>query len=369
MNIEVVKPQTPCFFVGNLLTLFCSMKTSRQDRRQGSSRNSLFNSEAASASIPTSLAPPEMDLQASLQERNSNDHDQLNDALTSQYVPHPNDPLMWDQDLETKEYGPAVAGDFAVRGADDEAAMSVNDIHQGSIGNCHFLSALGAVVQTQPELIRNAINGPKADGTYDVTIWCHAGWDESREMQQYTFNMSSSFVVYQDQSDHPMRAVREWSGRDAFAHSGDRDQEGNEELWVKLIEKAFAIMSGGWEKVDGGYGGWAMLALEVLTGEPHREHYFNGVDPEDNIAQRPSGLDHHISTEEIRDTIVYHLEAGHAVTCADNGHSVTVIEADDDTITIRDQASATDNDQGYSTYTWEDFRNTYRKFVTRLEYN
>lgn len=343
------------------------MKTSRQDRRQGASRNSIFNQEAAAASLPQSLAPPALDLQASLDQRNSNDGDRLNDALTPTYQAHVNDPVMWDGDLADKEYGPAVTGEFAVQGTDDQAAISANDVFQGSIGNCYFLSALASVADTRPELIRNAISGPKADGTYDVTIYCHAGWDESREMQQYTFNMSSSFVVWQDLSDHPIRAMQEYSGADAFAHGADRDAEGNEELWVKLIEKAFAIMSGGWEKVDGGFGGWAMLALEVLTGERHDEHYFNGVDPEANIASRPSSRMDRISTEEIRNTIVSNLEAGNSVTCADNGHSVTVMEADMDSITIRDQAAAFGDNQGYTTYSWEDFRNTYRKFVTRAE--
>ncbi len=318
-------------------------------------------------------SPPENVIQASTVDatsRNGITTDEYNDASTAGYVPHVNDPTIWTDSGYEHKYGPRVEGPTAHRGEGDTSDIAANDVHQGALGNCYFLAALAGIAQQQPELIRNAIEGPLQDGTYNISLWSTSQWDESRAPQRYTFNMSPSFVVWGDLSDHPIRSVQEMEGQDAHSNRADRDEQGNMELWVKLLEKGFAIMRGGWEKVDGGIGGWPMMALETLTGERHYEHYFGGI-PEhlqhldrENLT-RPSSRTDAISDEELRTTIIHNLEVGNVVTAENSGHAVTVISADEEGITLRDQARTSEND-GRTTYTWADFRTNYMKFTTRL---
>ena len=48
-------------------------------------------------------------------------------------------------------------------------APTLSDIHQAEIGDCYFLSALGAVVEEDPDAISQKIHD-NGDGTYTVTF-------------------------------------------------------------------------------------------------------------------------------------------------------------------------------------------------------
>lgn len=335
----------------------------------------------ASVDMPTqgsrSFAPPEPVLQASAIDattRNGNPNDEFNDALTAEYIPHQNDPELWDDDFSKYHTnGPLINGPLFHRGEGDENEISPNDVHQGDIGNCYLMAALTGVAKQNPELIRNAIEGPLDDGTYNVHLFSTTSWDESVENSPVTINVSPSFVVFGNMDDHPLKefgVVEKYKDKLAYASNADRDENGNMELWVSLIEKAHAQLYGGWEKVDGFQGGWPMMVLEMLTGEPYMEHYFDGVpehleDRERQYFTRPSSRLDAISTEELRDTIIGNLNAGKVVTAANKGHAFTVWEADEESITVRDQQSARDADEGFATYTWEEFRSNFMKFTTR----
>ncbi len=322
------------------------------------------------------MSPPETVIQASTEDatlRNGNPNDGFNDALTSSYVPHANDPEMWTMTdiAHDHEYGPAVAGPISHQGEGDTDAFSYNDVHQGSIGNCYFMAALTSIAQQQPDLLRNAISGPNPDGTYNVTLYTDAGWEEDQDMVQQTITITSSFAVWEDLSHSNQPGFAAWSGTDAHADGADRDAAGNEELWVNLIEKAYAALLGGYEKVDGMAGGYPMMALEALTGERHYDHYFDGVpdhyaDEERSFYTRDSSRTDQISNDELSQTIIQNLADGNAVTAETRGHAVTVLSANEETITLRDQQATYNGDaDGLSTYTWEEFRSRYMKFTTR----
>jgi hypothetical protein len=106
---------------------------------------------------------------------------------------------------------------------------SANDIYQGDLGDCYFLSTLSAVAKVDPALIRKDIINNN-DGTYTVD-----------------FNKGSGIKPIRVSADLPTDS----DGQLAYAGLGS----GNS-VWVAIFEKAFAdfrtaaksyaSLSGGW---------------------------------------------------------------------------------------------------------------------------
>jgi hypothetical protein len=151
------------------------------------------------------------------------------------------------------------SGAAFVKGTADVNAIDPNDVQQGQLGDCYLLSAMAAVARANPEAIRRLVRGPNADGTYDVTIYSDTGGVFSTEWTPKTVKVTPSFPSYA-------------SGAPAFAERGDIDPaQGGPELWVMLIEKAYATVEGGYSDIEGGYVSKAMTRLtgvESKTFEP-----------------------------------------------------------------------------------------------------
>ncbi|KAL4474670.1 hypothetical protein ABPG72_002263 [Tetrahymena utriculariae] len=116
--------------------------------------------------------------------------------------------------------------------------ITPNDIQQGMLGDCYFLSALSCLAQ-EPHRILNLFITRKTNkyGIYCVQI-CHDGvWK----------------AVYVD--DHIPCCHK----KPAFTKAN-----GNE-LWVLLIEKAWAKLFGSYAKIESGY---CHEAMRDLTGAP-----------------------------------------------------------------------------------------------------
>jgi hypothetical protein len=213
-----------------------------------------------------SMTPPPSSLTAS---RNSN-------VDGASYAGHRNDPRSRNGELaNVTEYGGRQTGQIASRGAGDTNDFSANDVNQGAVGDCYLLAALMALATTRPELLKRAITGPKSDGTYDVRIYTGASDNPDQALVPKVVNVSPHFFVISEKAkSNKMGIPASEVGEKAFARGGDRDAGGNEELWVKLIEKAFAAEAGSYEAIDGGF---ATHVLEALTGEQQKEFWFNGV--------------------------------------------------------------------------------------------
>lgn len=133
------------------------------------------------------------------------------------------------------------AGDYSGAGA------SPSDVKQGGLGDCYLLAALAAVARANPKAIENMIKD-NGDGTYDVTIHVDTAW-WGKKLEKKTIKVKPTFPTK--------------DGKPVYAKEGEGGPKGPR-LWVMLIEKAYAIHKGGYDDIEGGFGGPAM---EAITGK------------------------------------------------------------------------------------------------------
>ena len=113
-------------------------------------------------------------------------------------------------------------------------------MRQGELGNCWFLSAISALAEYPvrvERLFRNSHSGPNEFGIYGVNICKNGQWTD---------------IVIDDWI--PVR-----DGEPVFSRA-----QGSE-LWVLLLEKAWAKLHGSYHSIENGL---AITALRDLTGAP-----------------------------------------------------------------------------------------------------
>jgi Calpain family cysteine protease len=121
--------------------------------------------------------------------------------------------------------------------------VNFDDVVQGQIANCYMVGAFSAVAQANPDTIKNAFK-ENADGTVTVHFF---------EKQA---NGTMKPVDVTIDRDLPQSS---WGGS-LYAKSRDK-----QELWVGLLEKAYAQWKGDYNKV--GNGGYPGEVIASLTGK------------------------------------------------------------------------------------------------------
>eukprot|EP00943_MAST-04B_sp_MAST-4B-sp1_P000267 g267.t1 len=118
-------------------------------------------------------------------------------------------------------------------------ACSAEDIQQGSLGDCYFLSAL-AVVATRQDIINKIFVSKETNdiGVYQIRLCLDGAWQ--------IVTVDSLFPITKN-------------GVLAYA-DGSRGQ-----LWPAIIEKAFAKIYGSYAAIESGT---CIEALQILTGAP-----------------------------------------------------------------------------------------------------
>jgi hypothetical protein len=139
---------------------------------------------------------------------------------------------------------------------DGVAASDVVQGRNGSryLGDCWLLASVASIAHSQPKLIEQAITD-HGDGTYTVRLY--------REDGRGTMVAEDVTV---DES-----VPRTADGQDAYAQRQDR-----KELWVVIVQKAFAAWKGGYGALDSGV---PNDALTALTGKPSTTSFTRGADP------------------------------------------------------------------------------------------
>jgi hypothetical protein len=136
----------------------------------------------------------------------------------------------------------------------DTTDVSMNDIHQHGIGDCYLLSSIGEIARVKPELIKKMIKD-NGNGTYTVTLHRHksgktvaVGKPDSDEFSDVQVTVDGHF------------------GTNVVNADAGEDKVGNKkEIWVQILEKAYAKLMGGYDKITDG--GWAKDAMQTLTGK------------------------------------------------------------------------------------------------------
>lgn len=138
-------------------------------------------------------------------------------------------------DKETGKY------DMYDQGEGDVDEVDINDVKQGALGDCYLISAIAGVAKDNPSYIKKLITY-KEDETF-ATVKLYIRKSNGTRTAQTT---KVDFYF-------PVSGVKA-----AFAKAGDG------ELWVMVIEKAYAKLMGGYDSI--GRGGDPGEALAVLTG-------------------------------------------------------------------------------------------------------
>lgn len=136
--------------------------------------------------------------------------------------------------------GPAYA-----KGAGDADEVDANDVDQGALGDCYLHAAFAAIARANPAAIKKLIKD-NGDGTYDVTLHIDVDGDYKPWAVDHVERVTASFPV---------------SSPGAPAYAGNSKSADNGELWVMLLEKAYAQAKGGYDKIVSGNAGDAMDEL------------------------------------------------------------------------------------------------------------
>jgi hypothetical protein len=127
--------------------------------------------------------------------------------------------------------------------------VSAEDVGQGDLGDCFFLSSLVAFAQSDPRALRRAISD-NGDGTFTVTF------------QERTRGKVVARSVRVD-----TRFPVDRRGTQKFA-KGLRSDPSGQELWPALFEKAYAAGHHGYVHINqGGDAGAAMSSLSGRASE------------------------------------------------------------------------------------------------------
>ncbi len=134
--------------------------------------------------------------------------------------------------------------------AGDKTAVSVNDIHQGQIGDCFLLSAIGEIALYNPAAISKMIH-VNANGSETVSLFT----DTHGRVPGFG---ATSFLA-------SSQTVTNVFPNNAVDNGATQDVVGNQkEIWPAVIEKAYAQANGGYGGIQNG--GNPCIALQELTG-------------------------------------------------------------------------------------------------------
>ena len=172
-----------------------------------------------------------------------------------------------DKPKKTPEYAyaPAIAELF-IEGSADKGDIDPNDVIQNQLGDCYFLAGVAAVARANPEALRQLITDNK-DGTYTVKLYAQKSGKITESPTEITVtNAIPLEKLGPGEKDKTERSQ-------PYAEAGENKE--SVELWVMILEKAYAKLRGGYNVLD--KGGFGKQGLGALTGQTGKNHYPSGM--------------------------------------------------------------------------------------------
>eukprot|EP01062_Namystynia_karyoxenos_P069836 TRINITY_DN65276_c0_g1_i1.p1 TRINITY_DN65276_c0_g1~~TRINITY_DN65276_c0_g1_i1.p1 ORF type:complete len:915 (+),score=226.77 TRINITY_DN65276_c0_g1_i1:91-2745(+) len=159
--------------------------------------------------------------------------------------------LCW---MHPQDYLPrGVRPQLFVRGT-DSAAITADDIDQGSLGDCWFLAAVAACAEFPEQLVVPMFEHRAASGRRGSAAQQHLWRVRLAKNGWFQTHLLDSYLPC-----HPTVNA----ARPCYASNKEQPSE----LWVALVEKAYARLHGSYEAIAGGD---PAVALSDLTGYPSR---------------------------------------------------------------------------------------------------
>jgi hypothetical protein len=132
----------------------------------------------------------------------------------------------------------------------DTAAISVNDLHQGQLGDCFLIASIGELALTHPDAITKMIK-VNANGTETVTLYT----DKNGHVANYGTTVFKATTITIDNT-FSSAGVNNGATQDVL--------NGQKEIWPQVLEKAIATLDGGYNTIANG--GNPMIVMQELTG-------------------------------------------------------------------------------------------------------
>jgi hypothetical protein len=144
---------------------------------------------------------------------------------------------------------------------------SVDDVTQGSIGDCYFAAAVSALVGVGPKAIEKLLKD-NGDGTYTVTFFLPSatlGIGGAGAPISVTVDAD----VYVTDEEKPLYGKPKRD--DDPTPPTKKAEEGPKPIWFPILEKAFAeVKNKSYENIVSLLSNDSSQALEMLTGKPRR---------------------------------------------------------------------------------------------------
>lgn len=227
----------------NIKTLRLSLLKADQLRNERKKMDSM--SPADKITYNPAVRPADTNT-VSYNKKNTADPNSKNYEKQKEKIDNPNKKFLASENIYTKKDdnvpGSTDSYNIYKSGTGDKDEVSENDIKQGSLGDCYLLSAMGAIARANPAMVKKLINYTPGNTYATVTLYMRD--EKTQELKPETIDVDFYFPV--KNSDQ------------AYANSGDG------EMWVMLIEKAFAKLMGGYEAIEAGTGA---EAFALLTGK------------------------------------------------------------------------------------------------------